>query len=233
MDRDQVVSGWNPSAERLFGYSAQDAIGRTIDSLVIKSSEYADEGEAIINEAMESGRAHRLDPPDAGRRAISSRSRSTSCRSWSTASIQGFYGIYHDVTELQEARRSADAANEAKSAFLATMSHEIRTPMNAIIGMSGAARHGPLDEQREYATTVIVERRGAAGDHQRHPRLLEDRGRQAGAGGGAVRPPRVHRSAVELVGAVRGEEGPRARVRIEPGRRRSRSATSDACARSW
>ena len=60
MDRDEVVSGWNPAAERLFGYSAQDAIGRTIDSLVIKSSEYADEGEAIVREALEQGRAHRL-----------------------------------------------------------------------------------------------------------------------------------------------------------------------------
>jgi signal transduction histidine kinase len=39
--------------------------------------------------------------------------------------------------EAQAARAAAEAANEAKSAFLATMSHEIRTPMNAVIGMSG------------------------------------------------------------------------------------------------
>ncbi|MDX1737232.1 MAG: ATP-binding protein, partial [Alphaproteobacteria bacterium] len=76
--------------------------------------------------------------------------------------VSGFVAIQNDVTErkqdlqnLIEARQKAEAANSAKTNFLATMSHEIRTPLNGILGMTEIIANSDLnDDQREKLRTV-------------------------------------------------------------------------------
>ncbi|MBL8771659.1 MAG: response regulator [Phenylobacterium sp.] len=60
------------------------------------------------------------------------------------------------AAELASAQRSAEAANEAKSAFLAMMSHELRTPLNGVLGMARALQRTPLDHRQQgYVDTIL------------------------------------------------------------------------------
>ena len=150
-------------------------------------------------------------------------------------------GLVWDVTadverqeELDLRRREAEAATDAKSRFLAAMSHEIRTPMTGVLGLLGLMLDEPLPDAPARAGDDRA-RLGAEPprDPERHPRLLEARGRpdphrQRERGGAPAR-----RRGDGADGAERREEGarahpPRSRTRFRRGSR----PTRPGCARS-
>jgi signal transduction histidine kinase/DNA-binding response OmpR family regulator len=74
----------------------------------------------------------------------------------------GFVSTYVDITERKHAERDltlmgkrAEAANEAKSRFLAAMSHEIRTPMNGVLAMLELLQHTELDGEQNSMVEVV------------------------------------------------------------------------------
>jgi PAS domain S-box-containing protein len=143
LDPDGRVVSWNAGAERIKGYSAEEIVGQHFSRFYPQEDIQSGKPQRDLEVVAAKGQFE-----DEGWRV-----RKDGSAFWANVvftairdqggHLRGFAKLTRDLTEpmkieaaLTKAKDAADAANQAKSAFLATMSHELRTPMNAILGYS-------------------------------------------------------------------------------------------------
>jgi two-component system sensor histidine kinase/response regulator len=158
---DGVFVTWNRGAQELYGYTADEAIGQSLDLIVPpgeRASDHLNWERLLQDEPVRRLETVRLTKD--GRTVVVSVTR-TLIRDGAQR-VVGVASVGRDITEQKQAQAllaaahaEAVAASEMKSRFLANMSHEIRTPMNGVLGMNELLLDTKLDdEQREYAEQV-------------------------------------------------------------------------------
>ena len=161
LNEDGTVRYDSPSISRVLGYTPDERVGRSFSEL-LHPDDLPQVSVRFIDLLPAVGRIGciecRVRHRDGSWRVL----EATASNLVADPAVRGIVINAHDISErkraeaeLQRAKAAAEAANQAKSEFVANISHEIRTPLNGIIGMTELALElATSAEQREYLQMV-------------------------------------------------------------------------------
>ncbi|MCU1266489.1 MAG: domain S-box [Acidobacteria bacterium] len=179
---DGIIDSWNAAAERLFEYSANEAVGNPV-TLIIPPERLSEE-QMILKRLRQGERVEHFETVRVSKtgRLIEISLMISPIRN-QQGEIIGASKIARDITDRRQAeqererlllqerslRAEAERATRLKDEFLATVSHELRTPLNAILGWVSMLRKGLLDKATADRGIEAIERNAKS-----QAQLIED-----------------------------------------------------------
>lgn len=167
VDTQRRITEFNPAAEHTFGYHKAEILGQSMDLL------YAD---PAVGEQLH----HQILHKDGVATEVWNKRKTgetfvayvaASVMRDPTGQIVGVMGISRDITEqkradaaLRQSKETAEAANRAKSEFLAMMSHELRTPLHLILGYTDLLTEGTVGTLPTEALAILAKVHTKAGE---------------------------------------------------------------------
>src|SRR5438876_7779274 len=159
LDGRRSIRSVNPAFETLFGYSTAEAVGASIDALIVPDSLRSESSDLEAR-----ARAGEIVRVEIERRRKDGRPIQVrlSAAAVKAAPEGGLVALYEDISDRKAAEQAMRAARElaervarARSAFLANMSHEIRTPMNAVLGFVELVLDTELQVEQRRALELV------------------------------------------------------------------------------
>ena len=153
---DSIITSWNAAAERLFGYSAEEAVGQSVLALLIPDDRKDEE--KIILERLRRG--ERIEHYETVRKTKAGRmldlSLTISPVRDAIGEIVGASKIARDITEQKRVASELRETDRRKTEFLALLAHELRNPLGPIRHAVKILRaRTPKPEELDWATNII------------------------------------------------------------------------------
>ncbi len=160
-DLNGRIMSWNAAAERMFGWTAEEAIGKSIT--IIIPADRLDEENYVLSRIRQGFVVDHFE-------TVRQRKDGSTIQISVTISpihgpdgtVVGASKIARDISEQKRLRQEADEANRLKDEFLATLSHELRTPLNTVVGYTAMLRKGIMDEMQQSKAVEVIHRNAQA-----------------------------------------------------------------------
>ncbi|HEX2853370.1 MAG TPA: PAS domain S-box protein [Opitutaceae bacterium] len=168
---DGIITSWNAGAERIFGYTAEEAVGRPV--LMLVPVDRKDEEPKILSRLRKGERVDHFETIRVRKNGEHFHvSLTISPVKDLTGAIMGASKIARDISDFKRisaereqlleseraARAQAEHANRMKDEFVSTVSHELRTPLNAIVGWTQVLKESVQGAEDLMRGVEIIER---------------------------------------------------------------------------